>query len=105
MWMTPHHREPTPLRVVEEYIGLRGQPRICLADDLGRVWHYDQTEVRQTGWGGTFKLTNVDPEWERMIRRSFLPRRPRSVAEMKRVRGSRRVPRREVRSQAMGAAP
>ena len=42
---TPHHRGDAGLRVYERYVGLRGQERVGLVDEQGRVWHYDSAEV------------------------------------------------------------
>lgn len=44
---TPHgtiKAKPT-----EIYLGLKGQPRICLVDGHGRVHHYDTNEVFPVG--------------------------------------------------------
>jgi len=87
LYRTPDHIEPTALRAVEKYVGLSGQRRICLVDDLGRVWHYDSSEVEHVGWGGKLKLVNVDPEWEARVHSFFRPRRPRTLSELKRTRG------------------
>lgn len=44
-YVTPHHRQAAPFRIAEFYTGLRGQKRIKLVDDVGRVWHYDYDEA------------------------------------------------------------
>jgi hypothetical protein len=43
---TPDHADATSFVVAERYDGLRGQPRVALVDGQGRVWHYDQAEVK-----------------------------------------------------------
>lgn len=42
---TPHHRSLTAFKIHEIYIGLAGQKRIKLVDDVGRVSHYDHDLV------------------------------------------------------------
>jgi hypothetical protein len=91
IWTTPHHRGDASLAVLEQYVGLRGQKRIAFVDRVGRVFHYDLSEVRQD-WGGTFRVTNVDPEWEESVRRFITrPRRPRTLAELKRASATTRI--------------
>lgn len=85
LWTTPHHRGDAGLAVLEQYVGLRGQKRIAFVDQVGRVFHYDLSEVHR-GWGGNFRITDVNPEWEETVRRYLRPRRPRSIEELKRAR-------------------
>lgn len=49
-WDTPDGR--IVARVASEYEGLRGQPRVCLVDGRGRVYHYDRELVRKASPGG-----------------------------------------------------
>lgn len=42
---TPDHPNPASFAVVDLYDGSRGQRRVCLRDEQGRVWHYDQAVV------------------------------------------------------------
>lgn len=43
MWYTPHGE--LVARVVQRYYGLHSQVRVALRDKVGRVHHYDVTEV------------------------------------------------------------
>jgi hypothetical protein len=58
---TPHG--PIVGRVTELYVGLDGHLRVCLADRMGRVSHYDVVEVAPIGDPHVVSArTSMDPE-------------------------------------------
>jgi hypothetical protein len=44
-WETPDG--DITAKVYDRYDGLRGQRRIALVDRMGRVYHYDENQVKQ----------------------------------------------------------
>jgi len=48
LWLTP--KGQLVASIYEDYIGISGQRRLGLVDRLGRVWHYDASEITQCLW-------------------------------------------------------
>jgi len=44
-WMLPDADEPLLCWIKERYVGLRGQERIAIVDQMGRIYHYDCSDI------------------------------------------------------------
>ena len=57
-WFNLETGETILASVYEEYIGLRGQQRIGLVDDCGRVHHFDRRDMTIIGIPGVKMCAN-----------------------------------------------
>lgn len=44
-WDIPHAETQLMCWIKERYVGLRGQERIAIVDPLGRIYHYDCSQI------------------------------------------------------------